>query len=162
MTRSTDDPVSGAFSSGRADRSARSMEPIAKNDWRFAGAASMFGVRSFHRLSFKKRHRMAIGSNGLWNTRIAVSRKVFVSSMLLRVGIAGVALAVWAAASVASAETSVATAIAALLAGVAIAVLSLRRAWSLLEQDSDTEALAQRTAARKRSHIATTIAGAAR
>ena len=82
--------------------------------------------------------------------------------MLLRVGIAGVALAVWAAASVASPETSVATATVALLSGVAIAVLSLRRAWLLLEQDSDTEAPAQRTAPRKRSHIATTIAGAAR
>ena len=74
---------------------------------------------------------MASPSN-VSNTRVAVSRTVVISGLLLRVGISGVALAVWAAVAGTSADVSVPTAITALVAGVAIAILSLRRAWSLL------------------------------
>lgn len=104
---------------------------------------------------------MASPSN-VSNARVAVSRTVVISSLLLRVGISGVALAVWAAVGVTSAEASVPTAIAALVAGVAIAVLSLRRAWSLLEQEGEPDAHSQRTATRNRPRVATTIARATR
>lgn len=104
---------------------------------------------------------MASPSN-VSNARVAVSRAVVMSSLLLRVGISGAALAVWAAASVARAEASVPTAIAALVAGVAIAVLSLRKAWSLLQQDGDPDAQTERPAARDRPRVATPAASAAR
>ena len=81
---------------------------------------------------------MVTWSNGS-NARDAVSRKVVVSSLLLRVGISGVALAVWAAVMLFSAATSATTAIAALVAGVAIAALALRKAWILL-QDGELDA----------------------
>ena len=71
------------------------------------------------------------------NPPVTVSRKVVASGFLLRLGISGVALVVWAAASLANPEVRVWTAIAALGAGVAIAILSFRKARSLLEQDSD-------------------------
>lgn len=82
---------------------------------------------------------MATWSNGS-NARVAVSRKVVVSSLLLRVGISGVALAVWGAVVLARATTPATTAVAALLAGVAIAALALRKAWSMLRQDDEAGA----------------------
>jgi hypothetical protein len=96
------------------------------------------------------------------SARVAVSRKVVVSGFLLRLGISGVALAVWAAASVVSGQMSVPTAIAALMAGVAIAVLSLRKARSLLEQDSEPDAQASRPIARNSPRAATPVASPAR
>jgi hypothetical protein len=104
---------------------------------------------------------MASSSN-LSTARVAVSRTVVISSLLLRVGISGVALAVWAAVGVASAEVSVPTAIAALVAGVAIAVVSLRRAWTMLDKDGDSDVDAQPTVARNRPRVATAIARATR
>ena len=104
---------------------------------------------------------MVIGSN-VSNTRVAVSRDVFVSSILLRVGISGAALAVWAAVSAVSGETSMPPALAALVAGVAIAALSLRKAWSLLEQDGDPDARSPSEGLRNRRRVPSVVAGAAR
>jgi hypothetical protein len=73
------------------------------------------------------------------NTRVVVSRKVVVGSFLLRLGVLGVAVALWAIASVANAQTPAATAIAALAAGIAIAVLSWRRAWVLLSHEGEPD-----------------------
>lgn len=69
-------------------------------------------------------------------TRLTVSRTVWISSLLLRVGIAGAALAVWAAVSGVSAQTSVPIALLATAAGAAIAALSLRSAWRMLATDT--------------------------
>ena len=69
--------------------------------------------------------------------RVVVSPKVVASGLLLRVGISGAAVAVWGAAMLASAATSATTAIVALLGGIAVAILSLRKAWSMLELDGE-------------------------
>lgn len=96
------------------------------------------------------------------NARVAVSRKVVVSGLLLRLAISGGALAVWAVATLASAQTSVSTGLAALVAGAAIAVLASRKAWRLLEQDGDPDAQTQAPATPDRRRVATAVASAAR
>ena len=96
------------------------------------------------------------------NARVVVSPKVIASGLLLRVGISGVAVAVWGAAMLASAATSATTAIAALLGGIAVAALSLRKAWSMLELDGEGGAPVDRKVERNRPPLGTTIAGAAR
>ena len=104
---------------------------------------------------------MVIGSNAS-NIRVAISRNVFVSSILLRVGISGAALAVWAAVSAVSGETSFPTALTALVAGVAIAGLSLRKARSLLERDGDQDARSLSQGLRNRRRVASVVAAATR
>ena len=104
---------------------------------------------------------MVIGSS-VSSTRIVVSRNVFVSGILLRVGISGAALAVWAAGSAVSGETSIPSAIAALAAGVAIAVLSLRKARSLLEKEDDHDARSPSNGLRNRRRVTSVVAGATR
>ena len=69
-------------------------------------------------------------------TGLTVSRTVWISSLLLRVGITGAALAVWAVVSGVNAQTYVPVALFAAAAGVAIAVLSLRKAWRMLAADA--------------------------
>ena len=96
------------------------------------------------------------------NARVVVSPKVVASGLLLRVGISGVAVAVWGAVMLASAATSATAAIVALLAGIAVATLSLRKAWSMLEPDGAGDSPVDRRVEGKRPHLATTIAGAVR
>ena len=96
------------------------------------------------------------------NARVVVSPKTVASGLLLRVGISGVAVAVWGAAMLVSATTSATTAIVALLAGIAVATLSLRKAWSMLQADGDGDVPVERKVERNRPHVGTTVAGALR
>jgi len=73
------------------------------------------------------------------NARVTVPWTVVESSLWLRVGISGVGLAAWGVACLLAGEISIPAAVAALVTGGAIAVLSLRRGWRLLNKDVEPE-----------------------